>query len=384
MDAFATSEMNELELSNVVKRYGAHTPVDGISMTVGDGELAVVVGPSGCGKTTTLRLIAGLEEVSDGTIRLGREIVNHMPPRQRDVAVVFQNYSLYHHLSVRDNLGFGLKVKRTPKNEIKAKVAAIAEILQIQHLLGRNAAKLSGGEKQRVAIGRALVRNPRLFLMDEPLSNLDAKLRVEMRAEIKKIHHEFKTTSLYVTHDQAEAMSLADRLIVMNQGRIIQAGKPLEVFQRPNHIFVAQFLGSPTMNLIPGELNGNNGRLHFQAEGLSLPIPNARFSRLDSDQVWLGLRPRDIDLATAPNNGAFASGKVQVVESLGEETLVWLECGPHEIRVKTHESISFEPGETCHLTARPGSLLFFDRNSGRAFANPDSEPDGEPAPPPDF
>jgi multiple sugar transport system ATP-binding protein len=182
--------MNELKLSNVVKRYGVNTPVDGISMTVGDSELAVVVGPSGCGKTTTLRLIAGLEDVTEGTISLGSDIINHIPPRQRDVAVVFQNYSLYQHLTVRDNLGFGLKVRRTPRSEIKAKVETISEILQIQHLLDRNAAKLSGGEKQRVAIGRALVRNPRLFLMDEPLSNLDAKLRVEMRAEIKKIHRE--------------------------------------------------------------------------------------------------------------------------------------------------------------------------------------------------
>lgn len=374
--------MKELELSNVVKCYGAHTPVDGISMTVGDGELAVVVGPSGCGKTTTLRLIAGLEDVSEGTIRLGQEIINHIPPRQRDVAVVFQNYSLYQHMSVSDNLGFGLKVRRTPKDEIKAKVEAIAEILQIQHLLNRNAAKLSGGEKQRVAIGRALVRNPRLFLLDEPLSNLDAKLRVEMRAEIKKIHREFKTTSLYVTHDQAEAMSLADRLIVMSQGRIIQEGKPLEVFQRPNHIFVAQFLGSPTMNLIPGELNRNNGHLHFRAECISLPIPCAQSRRFDSDQVCLGLRPRDIDLTPSQNNSTLASGRVQMVESLGEETLVSVECGPHEIRVKVHESIKVEPGEICHLTARPGSLHFFDRNSGRALANSDLEPDTKsPSPP---
>lgn len=367
--------MNELTLSNVVKCYGTHTPVDGISMTVRDGELAVVVGPSGCGKTTTLRLIAGLEEVSEGTIRLGQETINHMAPRQRDVAVVFQNYSLYQHLSVRENLGFGLKVRRTPKEDIKAKVEAIAEILQIQHLLGRNAAKLSGGEKQRVAIGRALVRNPRLFLMDEPLSNLDAKLRVEMRAEIKKIHREFKTTSLYVTHDQAEAMSLADRLIVMNQGRIIQEGEPLEIFQRPNHIFVAQFLGSPTMNLIGGELKRNNGHLHFMAEGLTLPIPYSMSRCLDSDQICLGLRPRDIDLTLSRNDGTFSSGRVQMVESLGEETLVWLECGPHEIKVKTHESIRVEPGQICHLTARPGSLLFFETNSGRALANSDLEPD---------
>jgi multiple sugar transport system ATP-binding protein len=376
--------MNELELSNVVKCYGVHTPVDGISMTVRDGELAVVVGPSGCGKTTTLRLIAGLEEVSEGTIRLGREIVNHMPPRKRDVAVIFQNYSLYQHLSVSDNLGFGLKVRRTPKAQIKAKVEAIAEILHIRHLLKRNAAKLSGGEKQRVAIGRALVRNPRLFLMDEPLSNLDAKLRIEMRAEIKKIHREFKTTSLYVTHDQAEAMSLADRLIVMNHGRIIQEGKPLEVFQRPNHIFVAQFLGSPTMNLIPGELDSNNGHLHFRAETISLPIPGARSRQFDSDQVFLGLRSGDIDLASAQNENTFVSGRVQVVESLGEETLIWLECGPHEIRVKSHKPMRIEPGEICHLAARPGALRFFDRNSGWAFADLDGEPYAQSPSPADF
>lgn len=354
-------------------------------MTVGDSELAVVVGPSGCGKTTTLRLIAGLEDVTEGTISLGSDIINHIPPRQRDVAVVFQNYSLYQHLTVRDNLGFGLKVRRTPRSEIKAKVETISEILQIQHLLDRNAAKLSGGEKQRVAIGRALVRNPRLFLMDEPLSNLDAKLRVEMRAEIKKIHREFKTTSLYVTHDQAEAMSLADRLIVMNQGRIIQEGKPLEVFRRPNHVFVAQFLGSPTMNLIEGELIRNNGHLYFQAESLALLIPETQHQGLlNSSQVFLGLRPRDIELASIKNSGTFAAGRVQVIESLGEETLVWLECGTQEIRVKTHESIRVASGEVCHLKARPGALLFFDRNSGQSLSTSDLEPDTQALASPDI
>ena len=259
--------MNKLELSNIVKRFGSQTPVNGISMAVRDGELAVVVGPSGCGKTTTLRLIAGLEEVTSGEIRLGGEIINHMPPRQRDVAVVFQNYSLYHHLSVRENLGFGLKVRRTPKDEIRAKVAGIAEILHIQHLLDRNASRLSGGEKQRVAIGRALVRNPRLFLMDEPLSNLDAKLRVEMRAEIKKIHRDFGTTSLYVTHDQAEAMSLADRLIVMNQGLIVQEGRPLDVFRNPNHVFVAQFPGQSGREPDSGGTQSIQRRFVFSGRG---------------------------------------------------------------------------------------------------------------------
>src|SRR5690554_4722009 len=269
--------MAEVNLINVVKRYDDVEAVRGINLDIADQEFVVLVGPSGCGKSTTLRMIAGLEDITDGEIRIGGDVVNDVPPKDRDIAMMFQNYALYPHMTVAENMSFGLRLKRFPKLEIKARVDEAARILDISELLDRKPKQLSGGQRQRVAMGRAIVRHPKVFLFDEPLSNLDAKLRVQMRTEIKKVHQKVRTTTVYVTHDQVEAMTLADRVVVMNQGRIEQVGSPNELYHKPATRFVASFIGSPAMNFLPCELEESDGRLVVRLTGdLTLPVPEAR------------------------------------------------------------------------------------------------------------
>ena len=323
--------MAQLSLRNVVKRFGDTEAVRGIDLDIADEELLVLVGPSGCGKSTTLRLIAGLEELTSGEIWIGGDLVNDIPPRDRDIAMVFQNYALYPHMTVFENMSFGLRLKRFPKAEIRRRVEDAARILDIKELLDRRPKQLSGGQRQRVAMGRAIVRDPKVFLFDEPLSNLDAKLRVQMRTEIKKVHQKVRTTSVYVTHDQIEAMTLADRVVVMNAGRIEQAGPPDELYHRPRTRFVAGFIGSPAMNFLSCRLVERGADLAVELAGdLALPVPRARAlsyrPHLGRSLVF-GLRPEHITERRPYGDGAEFTLPVEVVEPMGSETMVHLEVG---------------------------------------------------------
>ena len=296
--------MAEVSLRNVTKRFDAVEAVRGINLDIPDNELVVLVGPSGCGKSTTLRMIAGLEEVTSGDVLIGGEVVNDLPPKDRDIAMVFQNYALYPHMTAFENMSFGLKLRKVAKDEIKRRVDEAARILDITELLERKPKALSGGQRQRVAMGRAIVRNPKVFLFDEPLSNLDAKLRVQMRIEIKRVHQMVKTTTVYVTHDQVEAMTLADRVVVMNNGSIEQIAKPQELYHHPKTRFVAGFIGSPAMNFMRCRVEGNGSELRVRlSDTISLPVPAsraARFRSLAGKELIFGLRPEHI---TEPRRG---------------------------------------------------------------------------------
>jgi multiple sugar transport system ATP-binding protein len=322
--------MAEVSLRKIVKRYDDVEAVRGIDLDIADHEFVVLVGPSGCGKSTTLRMIAGLEDVTDGDIMIGGDVVNDVPPKDRDIAMVFQNYALYPHMTVAENMSFGLRLKHFPKAEIKARVQEAARMLDITELVDRKPKQLSGGQRQRVAMGRAIVRHPKVFLFDEPLSNLDAKLRVQMRIEIKKVHQKVRTTTVYVTHDQVEAMTLADRVVVMNHGRIEQIGAPNELYHHPATRFVAGFIGSPAMNFIPCRLEDVSGALHIRlTDVLTLPLPPARAARYQGTPrdagLLLGLRPEHIvEARSALEPGVVAFDAVlDVTEPMGMETLIY-------------------------------------------------------------
>ncbi|WFU68558.1 MULTISPECIES: sn-glycerol-3-phosphate ABC transporter ATP-binding protein UgpC [unclassified Bradyrhizobium] len=322
--------MAEVSLRKVIKRYDDVEAVRGIDLDIADHEFIVLVGPSGCGKSTTLRMIAGLEDISDGDIMIGGDVVNDVPPKDRDIAMVFQNYALYPHMTVAENMSFGLRLKHYPKAEIKARVTEAARLLDITDLIDRKPKQLSGGQRQRVAMGRAIVRNPKVFLFDEPLSNLDAKLRVQMRIEIKKVHQKVRTTTVYVTHDQVEAMTLADRVVVMNKGRIEQIGTPNELYHKPATRFVAGFIGSPAMNFIPCRLEDSGGTLQIRlTDRVAFALPPARAARYNAlprtDKLLLGLRPEHLTEAHAhlgPGIETFDT-VLDVTEPMGMETLVY-------------------------------------------------------------
>jgi multiple sugar transport system ATP-binding protein len=322
--------MADVALRKVVKRYDDVEAVRGIDLDIADHEFIVLVGPSGCGKSTTLRMIAGLEDISDGDIMIGGDVVNDVPPKDRDIAMVFQNYALYPHMTVAENMSFGLRLKHYPKAEINARVTEAARLLDITDLINRKPKQLSGGQRQRVAMGRAIVRNPKVFLFDEPLSNLDAKLRVQMRIEIKKVHQKVRTTTVYVTHDQVEAMTLADRVVVMNKGRIEQIGTPNELYHKPATRFVAGFIGSPAMNFIPCRLEDAGGKLNIRlTDRISFPLPPARAARYNAlprtDKLELGIRPEHLTESNAhlePGVETFDT-VLDVTEPMGMETLVY-------------------------------------------------------------
>ncbi|MCK1360195.1 sn-glycerol-3-phosphate ABC transporter ATP-binding protein UgpC [Bradyrhizobium sp. 199] len=322
--------MAEVALRKVVKRYDDVEAVRGIDLDIADHEFIVLVGPSGCGKSTTLRMIAGLEDITDGDITIGGDVVNDVPPKDRDIAMVFQNYALYPHMTVAENMSFGLRLKHYPKAEIKARVTEAARLLDITDLIDRKPKQLSGGQRQRVAMGRAIVRNPKVFLFDEPLSNLDAKLRVQMRIEIKKVHQKVRTTTVYVTHDQVEAMTLADRVVVMNKGRIEQIGTPNELYHKPATRFVAGFIGSPAMNFIPCRLEDVGGKLNVRlTDRISFPLPPARAARYSAlprtENLLLGIRPEHLTESNAhlePGVETFDT-VLDVTEPMGMETLVY-------------------------------------------------------------
>ncbi|HEY8595115.1 MAG TPA: sn-glycerol-3-phosphate ABC transporter ATP-binding protein UgpC [Devosiaceae bacterium] len=364
--------MAQVSLQKVAKRYGNMEVVHGIDLEVAHNEFVVLVGPSGCGKSTTLRMVAGLEEITDGTIRIGDRVVNDLPPRSRNISMVFQSYALYPHMTVRENLGFGLKIARHSPQEIEQRVADAAEILGLGDYMDRLPANLSGGQRQRVAMGRAIVRNPDVFLFDEPLSNLDAKLRGQMRVEIKKLHQRVATTVIYVTHDQVEAMTLADRIVIMRDGHIEQVGTPAQVFDRPRNTFVAGFIGSPPMNQIPGRVESEEGVLGVRlADGLLVPLPHDLSSRVTPGQdVILGFRPE----AMAPE-GHSLHGSAEVLrvrrpvpisEPLGTETLLFAELGGQEVQAKMLNPRPVEPGESLDFVLDLSRLHLFDQSSGES------------------
>jgi multiple sugar transport system ATP-binding protein len=360
--------MAEVALRNIVKTFDRTPAVAGIDLDISDREFVVLVGPSGCGKTTTLRMIAGLEEATSGEIYIGDQLVNDVPPKDRDIAMVFQNYALYPHMTVYENMSFGLRLKKFPKPEIKERVENAARILDITDLLGRRPKQLSGGQRQRVAMGRAIVRNPKVFLFDEPLSNLDAKLRVQMRTEIKKVHQKVTTTTVYVTHDQVEAMTLADRVVVMNGGKIEQIGTPNDVYHHPKTRFVAGFIGSPAMNFMPCRLVDGNGTAGLSvklSDKLSFPVPEARVARYRPQagrDLLFGLRPEDVieKRGELPPGRAAFEAQLDVVEPMGMETMVYFVVDGTEVCGRVNPAAAGKAGETMPLVADLNHMHLID------------------------
>ena len=349
--------MAKVELRGVRKSYGALEVIHGVDVDVADGEFVVIVGPSGCGKSTLLRMVAGLETITGGQVSIGARVVNDLEPKDRDIAMVFQNYALYPHMSVFDNMAYGLKIRGFTKVDIAARVQRAAEILELVPMLERKPRQLSGGQRQRVAMGRAIVREPAVFLFDEPLSNLDAKLRVQMRFEIQKLHRRLKTTSLYVTHDQVEAMTLAHRMIVMNAGRAEQIGTPMEVYENPATLFVAGFIGSPAMNFLTGKALGG-ARYGLDHGGGLTGTVTAEAGRA----VTVGVRPEHLKPCTAAE--AMFHGPVEMVEELGADTLLHVAHGSDRVIARIAHGLNPALGDELHLTAEPSRVFLFDTATG--------------------
>lgn len=356
--------MASVSVEAVRKRYGALEVIHGIDVKISDGEFVVLVGPSGCGKSTLLRMIAGLEEISGGLIKIGDKVVNEVPSKDRDIAMVFQNYALYPHMTVRENMGFSLKLRKAERAVIAERVDRAAQILSLGSYLDRYPKQLSGGQRQRVAMGRAIVRNPQVFLFDEPLSNLDAKLRVQMRTEIKALHQQLKTTSIYVTHDQIEAMTMADRIVVMHDGIVEQIGSPLDLYDRPNNLFVAGFIGSPAINLIRGVLRRDGSRNWVATEaGVDLPLGSAAAGQ-DGQAVVYGIRPEHL----APVNQGGLPVTVGVVEPTGANTFVYADLSGAQICGVFSERHGFNPGGIVHLMPQQDRVHLFDAGTGKRLA----------------
>src|ERR1700760_2870793 len=351
--------MASVDVVNARKAYGGVEVIHGVSLSIADGEFVTLVGPSGCGKSTLLRMIAGLESITDGKIKIGPRVVNNLPPRDRDIAMVFQNYALYPHKTVEQNMSFGLKLRNTPKDDIQARVKRAADILHVTPYLARYPRQLSGGQRQRVAMGRAIVRDPQVFLFDDPLSNLDAQLRVQMRAEIKELHQRLKTTTIYVTHDQIEAMTMADRIVVLHDGIIEQIGSPLELYDRPDNQFVASFIGSPAMNFLKGKVKVNGSASFEGPNGLSLPLHSAP-SASDGLPVVYGVRPEHFTIA---DDGAEA--EIVVVEPTGSETQVFAKLGGEQVVAVFRERHQFSPGDKVRLKPNPSLIHLFDEATGK-------------------
>jgi multiple sugar transport system ATP-binding protein len=346
-------------IRGVRKAFGSIEVIHGVDVTIADGEFVVLVGPSGCGKSTLLRMLAGLENITAGEIRIGERVVNNVPPKERDIAMVFQNYALYPHMTVAANMGFSLKLRRAPKSEITTRVQRAAEILGLIPLLDRFPRQLSGGQRQRVAMGRAIVRDPQVFLFDEPLSNLDAKLRVAMRTEIKELHQRLKTTTVYVTHDQIEAMTMADKIVVMHDGVVEQIGAPLDLYDSPNNLFVAGFIGSPAMNFLSGTIRANGHAEFMGPGGARLPLAGASTGS-DGRPVIYGVRPEHLTIA---DDGVEA--EIQVVEPTGSEIQVVAKIGGQDIIAVFRERHQFKPGEKIRLKPDPRFVHLFDEPTGK-------------------
>jgi multiple sugar transport system ATP-binding protein len=353
--------MASVEIQQVRKSFGSVEVLRGVSVPIDDGEFVVLVGPSGCGKSTLLRIIAGLESVTSGTISIGERVVNNIHPKDRDIAMVFQNYALYPHMTVAENMGFALRLRGTSKDLIKERVDRAADILGLAKLLDRYPRQLSGGQRQRVAMGRAIVRDPQVFLFDEPLSNLDAKLRVAMRAEIKELHQRLRTTTVYVTHDQIEAMTMADKIVVMHDGCVEQIGAPLELYDRPQNQFVAGFIGSPAMNFIAGKLRVNGAAWVEGTGGLKLPAASAAAADNGRDVVY-GVRPEHLSMGS-PGDGVEA--EVVVVEPTGSETLLFARAGGQDLIALFRERHPLQPGQRIHLKPQASAVHMFDKATGQ-------------------
>lgn len=366
--------MANVILQDVFKKYGKLEVVHGVNLHVEDKEFVVLVGPSGCGKSTVLRMIAGLEDITSGTIEIADRVVNDLAPKDRDAAMVFQNYALYPHMNVYKNMSFGLTLRKMPKDEIETRVKEAAEILELEELLFRKPHELSGGQRQRVAMGRAIVRHPAVYLFDEPLSNLDAKLRTQMRLEIKQLHHKVQNTIIYVTHDQIEAMTLADRIVVMRDGYIEQVGTPIEIFHNPVNAFVAGFIGSPPMNLQPATISGNGtGQRIKLSDQLEIPIPPKGESQLsDGQKVIMGIRTEDLFIAhedEKPEEGSTYSvnGVVEIVEPLGNETNLHMNLQGAKLVSKAEGRRHFSVGEQLPMTLNLNHLHIFDAQTEKSI-----------------
>jgi multiple sugar transport system ATP-binding protein len=352
--------MAEVVFSKVRKTFGASVAVEGLDLTVKSGEFVSLLGPSGCGKTTTLRMLAGLEFPTGGEIRIGERVVNAVPPGQRDIAMVFQSYALYPHMTVGENIAYPLKKRGVARADRDAKVRAVADTLHLSALLDRKPRQLSGGQQQRVALGRALVRDPQVFLLDEPLSNLDAKLRAHMRAELIELHRRVGRTFIYVTHDQLEAMTMSDRIAVMHEGELQQLGRPMDVYERPANLFVAGFIGSPAMNLLAGELEQAGGGLIFARPGLRLPVTSGGDA---GRKITLGIRPEDIALGEGP-----FSATIRVVEPTGHETIVMAEIGGESAVLRAAPGIDLPIGRETRFDLKASRLHAFDTTTGQRLA----------------
>jgi len=363
--------MARVAMRSLNKKYDEVHAVIDVNLDIKDQEFVVLVGPSGCGKTTTLRMVAGLESITSGHISIDEKIVNELPPMDRDIAMVFQNYALYPHMSVFDNMAFGLKMRKFDRAEILKRVQEAAEILGIQDYLRRKPRQLSGGQRQRVALGRAIVRHPQVFLFDEPLSNLDAKLRVQMRVELKKLHERLGTTAIYVTHDQVEAMTLGDRVVVMKDGLVQQVGDPMELYNEPANRFVAGFIGSPAMNFAGVRLASESGEVWAEAEGMRIKVPapmQARIASYAGKEATLGIRPEDLHIATAADPGELTfEAAVEVVERLGSEILLDVAVGPATMVASVEPTAKASVHEKLRLGINPERLHFFDNETEAAI-----------------
>lgn len=365
--------MADVVLEDLVKDYGdAKTPipaVKGINLHVKTGEFMVLVGPSGCGKSTTLRMIAGLEDITGGTVRIGDQVVNDVLPKNRGIAMVFQNYALYPHMTVYDNMSFGLKLQKMPKEEIRQRVEDAATILGLEDYLKRKPRQLSGGQRQRVAVGRAIVRQPKVFLFDEPLSNLDAKMRVQMRSELTKLHQRLGATMIYVTHDQTEAMTMGDRICVMNHGEIMQVDRPLDLYQRPRNLFAAGFIGSPPMNFFPGRARREGDTIHFREDGeapfkVSLSASAAPgFSATTERKLVLGVRPEDLTETDTPGPHSFKAN-IEMTEPMGAETYLYLRTASNQFIGRLPGFREATVGEEVQIDINPANIRLFDPESG--------------------
>jgi multiple sugar transport system ATP-binding protein len=361
--------MASVTIVGIRKTYGNLEILHGFDLRIADGQFIVLLGPSGCGKSTLLRMIAGLESITSGTISIGSEVVNDIPPKDRNIAMVFQNYALYAHMSVFDNMAFSMRLKKISEAEIRERVTRAASILGLEPFMDRLPRQLSGGQRQRVAMGRAIVRDPHVFLFDEPLSNLDAKLRVQMRTEIKELHQRLRTTTVYVTHDQIEAMTMADFVVIMRDGSIEQIGKPLEVYDSPANLFVAEFIGSPGINLIDGEVAAENGRPVLRGGAISLPLPHDT-SLKRGQKIIYGIRPEHLRAALdAPADGSGIDGRITVIEPTGAETHIYAEADGREICAVSRDRLDWTPGAPISLVPALEHVHLFDhatRSSIRA------------------
>lgn len=370
--------MASLKLKNIYKRYdGGVTAVSDFNLDIADKEFIILVGPSGCGKSTTLRMIAGLEEISEGELYIADKLVNDVAPKDRDIAMVFQNYALYPHMTVFDNMAFGLKLRKTPKDEIKRRVQEAAKILDIEHLLDRKPKALSGGQRQRVALGRAMVREPKVFLLDEPLSNLDAKLRVQMRTEISKLHQRLQTTFIYVTHDQTEAMTMGTRIVVMKDGFVQQVDTPQTLYERPVNLFVAGFIGSPQMNFMNAKVEKRGDELHLIFGANDVKLPEGKAKKLQGSdyigkEVIMGIRPEDLHdeavyLESMPDS--IVTANVEVTEMLGAETFLYMLIDGHNATARVNPRSKTKAGDTIKLALDTNKIHMFDKETEKAIIN---------------